>query len=149
MSIIKPVLAGFIILIAIVGVMLWIRGRPPSRPRILSASAIYLERGITPFKLSSTPGDWLDCRFNKQARSAYCLLTDEKGNEEFEDTFLSYPNATSSTQTEFNFDPRKTGTVWIGSSQNHARIPVVFLTNGVTLLPQSEYQRGAVVLGGR
>jgi hypothetical protein len=78
------VILGTMILIAVI--VLWWAGRPTRRPISLSANALYLERGVAPFKLSST-GEWLDCHFDEGEHVDHCRLTDAKGNLEFEDVF--------------------------------------------------------------
>lgn len=50
-------LLGLLAGVIAVGVLvLWWVGRPPARPANVPANGIYIETGIVPFKLRSTPG---------------------------------------------------------------------------------------------
>jgi hypothetical protein len=128
---------GTMIVLAVV--VLWWTGRPPRRPAGLSANALYIERGVVPFKLSST-GEWLDCWFDERERIDRCKLTDVKGELEFEDVFLPYEGQ-SPPQSDLVFDARRTGRVWTGTYEKSTLIPVVYLMNGEILLPRSEYEK--------
>jgi hypothetical protein len=128
-------------MIVVVIAVLWWAGRAPRRPTDLSPNALYIERGVVPFKLSSTPGDWLDCWFNELEHSDRCKMTDEKGKLEFEDVFLPYEGHFPLPQDKLVFDTRRTGHVWTGSGEKGTRIPIVYLTDGEILLPRSEYEK--------
>lgn len=128
-------------MMVLVVVVLWWAGRPPRRPGSLSSNALYIERGVVPFKLSSTPGDWLDCWFDEHERVDRCKMTDENGKLEFEDVFLPYEGQSPLLQDKLVFDTRRTGQVWTGSYEKGTRIPVVYLTDGEILLPRSEYEK--------
>jgi hypothetical protein len=132
-------LLGMMIVLAVA--VLWWVGRPPQRPANLSPKALYLERGVVPFKLSSTPGDWLDCWFDEDEQLDWCKMTDEKGRLEFEDVFLPYEGQLGIPQDKLTFDTRRTGHVWTGSYEKGTRIPVVYLADGEILLPRSEYEK--------
>lgn len=122
-------------------VVLWWAGRPPRRPASLSSNALYIEKGVVPFKLSSTPGDWLDCWFDEHEQVDRCKMTDESGKLEFEDVFLPYEGQSPLLQDKLVFDTRRTGHVWTGSYEKGTRIPVVYLSDGEILLPRSEYEK--------
>jgi len=122
-------------------IVLWWASRPPKRPAGISASALYIERGVVPFKLSSTPGDWIDCWFDAREGADRCKLTNEKGKVEFEDTFLSYGSKTPIPKSDLILDTRRTGHLWSGTYEKGTRYPIVFLQNGEILLPRSEYEK--------
>jgi len=132
-------LLGTTIVIAMV--VVWWTARPPRRPAGLSANALYLESGIVPFKRSSTPGDWLDCWFDKREQFDRCRLTDERGNLEFEDVFRPYEGQSPLPQRDLVLDHRKTGGIWTGTYEKGLRYPVVYLANGQILLPRSDYEK--------
>lgn len=127
--------------LGLVMVVLWQAGLPPQRPNGVPANAIYLERGVVPFKLSSTPGDWLYCWFDEGERLDRCKLTDEKGNLEFEDVFLTYEGQSALPQGRLVFDTRRTGRQWSGTYEKGTRYPIIYLINGEILLPRSEYNK--------
>jgi hypothetical protein len=127
-------------MIVVVIAVLWWAGRAPRRPTDLSPNALYIERGVVPFKLPST-GEWLDCWFDDHERVDRCKLTDKKGTLEFEDVFLPYDNQPPPPQTKLVLDRRRTGQVWTGSYEKGTLIPVVYLTDGEILLPRSEYEK--------
>jgi hypothetical protein len=141
MRVVRPIgaLLGTAIFIAMV--VVWWTARPPRRPAGLSTNALYMERGIVPFKLSSTPGDWLDCWFDKHERLDRCRLTDERGNLEFEDVFLPYEGQSPLPQEDLVLDRRATGHVWTGSYEKGLRYPLIHLANGQILLPRSDYEK--------
>jgi hypothetical protein len=127
-------------MIILAGFALWWTGRPPQRPNGVSANALYMERGVVPFKLSSTPGDWLDCWLDEQEHVDRCKLTDEKGKLEFQDVFVPYKGQMA-LQSNLIFDSRRTGRLWTGSYEKGFRNPVVYLSNGEILLPRSDYEK--------
>jgi hypothetical protein len=108
------------------------------RPKYLSPNALYIERAVVPFKLSSTPGDWLDCWFDENEQLDHCKMTDDKGNPEFEDVFLPYEGQSPVSQDKLVFDTGRGG-IWIGSYEKG--FPIVYLTNGEILLPRSEFEK--------
>jgi hypothetical protein len=119
----------------------WWGGRSPRRPASLSSNALYIERGVVPFKLSSTPGDWLDCWFDEHEHLDRCKMTDENGKLEFADVFLPYEGQSPLLQNKLVFDTRRTGRVWTGTYEKGTLIPIVYLTDGEILLPRSEYEK--------
>jgi hypothetical protein len=100
-----------------------------------------VERGIVPFKLSSTPGDWLDCWFDKHEQLDRCRLTDERGNLEFEDVFLPYEGQSPLPEEDLVLDRQATGHIWTGSYEKGLRYPLIYLANGQILLPRSDYEK--------
>lgn len=138
-SIWKPICA-IIALAIMVFLALWLMGRPPRRPPNLSNNALYIEKGVVPFKLSSVPGNWLDCWVDQSQQLDHCRLSDERGITEFEDVFATCENKSDIPQGELIFDKRLTGDTWVGSYEKHIDVPVIYLQNGKVLLPKSAYQ---------
>jgi hypothetical protein len=132
--------AGIAIFLVAGGVFLWWAGRPPARPANMPPNAIYIETGITPFKIGTTPGTWLGCWHDPNDRADHCRLTDEKGNLKYEDTFLPYSGRGSFQQSALTFDARRTGHLWTGSHEKGIRVPVIYLTNGQILLPEAVFE---------
>ena len=56
--------AGLAIFLVAGGVFLWWAGRSPAKPTNMPPNAIYMETGITPFKIGTTPGTWLGCWYD-------------------------------------------------------------------------------------
>ena len=127
------------ILLILIGVFWW-TSRPPRRPAGLSANALYIERGVVPFKLSSTPGDWIDCWFDQHQQIDRCKITDETGKLEFEDVFVPYEGQSPVPQDRLRF-AQGTGSIWTGTYENHLRYPLIYLTDGEILLPRSDFQK--------
>jgi len=108
----------------------------PQGDRPTSLRRRFTSRGVSSqFKLSSTPGDWLDCWFDEHEKLDRCKMTDEKGKVEFEDVFLLYERESPLLQGKLVFDTRRTGNLWTGS------IPIIYLTDGEVLLPRSQYEK--------
>lgn len=132
------------VFLAILALMWW-GSRIPKRPADISASGIFIERGIVPFKLS-THGDWLDCWRDVSSNADQCRFTDEKGVDKFKGIFLTYENKASVPGTELKIDANRTGHLWIGVTPENISFPVVFLQNGTILLPQSDYDKAKKVV---
>jgi len=125
---------------AVVGVLflaflalVWWGSRVPRRPTNISPLGVFLERGAVPFELSMH-GEWLDCWQDVHTNTDQCRLTDEKGIPEFEGTFVPYEGKAIIPLSELKIDATKTGHLWMGV------IPVIFLQNGIILLPKSDYE---------
>jgi len=140
MRVIKLIGALLGVMIVVVIGVLWWAGRVPRRPSGLSANALYVERGVVPFMLSSR-GEWLDCWFDDHERVDRCKLTDKKGALEFEDVFVPYEGQSPLPQVDLVLDHRRTGQVWTGSYERHTLVPIVYLMDGEILLPRSEYEK--------
>ena len=134
------------LMLGLAAAMIWWTSRTPRRPREVSPRALYIERGVVPFKLSSTPGDWLDCWFEEREHLDCCKLTDERGKLEFQDVFLPYEGQSALPEDKLVFDTRRTGHLWTGSYEKGTRIPIVYLTNGEILLPRSEYEKAKQIV---
>ena len=92
--------AGSVLVIIALGIWyLWWIGRPPMRPSVLPANAIYIETGGVPFKLRSTPGHWVGCWYDQNDRLNHCKVTNEIGNLEFEDVFLPYDGGAPASES--------------------------------------------------
>ena len=128
-----------VLLIAGLLVALWWTGRPPKRPPNLSTNALYIERGVVPFKLSNT-GEWLDCWFDERENVARCKLTNMNGWSEFEDAFIPYKGQAPISQGDLMLDRRRTGGLWAGTYEKGTHYPIVYLMNGEILMPRSEYE---------
>jgi len=112
--------------------LLW-EGRKPERPANLPANAIYIERGVVPFKIRSTPGNWVGCWFDEVERVDRCRVTNENGWQEFEDVFLPYKDVSPVPERDLKLDRKRTGTLWFG------RVPVIYLANGEILLARTNF----------
>jgi hypothetical protein len=141
MRVVKVVLSAVTLVVTLAALLIWWTNRPPRRPIGVSPNALYIERGVVPFKLSATPGDWLDCWFDEHEHLDRCKMTDETGKLEFEDVFLPYEGQSAVLQDKLVFDTHRTGNLWTGSYEKGTRIPVVYLTDGEILLPRSEYEK--------
>ena len=139
----KVIATALALLVILAAFVIWWTSRRPRRPKYLSPHALYIERAVVPFKLSSTPGDWLDCWFDEHEQLDHCKMTDDKGNPEFEDAFLPYEGQSPVSQDKLVFDTRRTGGIWIwvGSYEKGTNFPIVYLTNGEILFPRSEYEK--------
>ena len=135
-------IVGIVVVLGIIcaAIALWRFGRPPKRPPNLSANALYIERGVVPFKLSNS-GEWLDCWFDEHERVDRCKLTNMNGWTEFEDVFLPYTGQASPSRADLVLDRRRTGQLWSGTYEKGTRYPIVYLANGTILLPRSEYDK--------
>lgn len=127
-------------LVIIGGLLLWWVGRLPKRPPILPANAIYIEIGVVPFKLRSTPGKWLGCWYSPTDQADHCKITDENGKLEFEDVFLPYAGQEPVPTSALALDSHRTGRLWTGSYEKGIRVPVIYLTNGQILLPKTVFE---------
>jgi len=130
------VLAG---IIAVGAFLLWWTARPPARPANMPANGIYIETGIVPFKLRSTPGTWVGCWYDSTDHSDHCRITDENGKLKYEDIFLPYEGQAPILQSALIFDSR-TGHLWTGSYEKGIRVPVIYLTDGQILLPKTDFE---------
>src|SRR5208283_5034715 len=139
MRIFKIIGIAIVLLIGVLVAVLWWTCRPPQRPPNLPANALYIERGVVPFKLSNS-GEWLDCWFDKHELLARCKLTDMNGRAEFEDVFLPYSGQAPISETDLTLDRKRTGTLWGGTYEKGTLYPIVYLSNGDILLPRSEYE---------
>jgi hypothetical protein len=127
------------IVFAVFVALMWWGSRIPKRPADISPSGIFIERGSVPFEFSMH-GDWLDCWQDVHTNTDECRLTDEKGVLKYEGTFLSYGSKALVPGSELKMDAVKTGHLWIGVTvEKIISIPVIFLQNGVILLPQNDY----------
>jgi hypothetical protein len=131
-------LAGGIVLLG--GLLLWWEGRRPERPPSLPANAIYIETGVVPFKIRSTPGTWVGCWYDPTDEADHCKLTDENGRLKFEDVFLPYEGQVPVPQVALVFDTHRTGSLWTGSYEKGIHCPVIYLTNGQILLPKGVFE---------
>jgi hypothetical protein len=122
------------------GLLLWWVGRRPKRPPTLPANAIYIETGVVPFKLRSTPGKWLGCWYDPTDQADHCKITDENGKLEYEDIFLPYKGQAPIPQNALIFDSQRTGNLWTGSYEKGIRVPVIYLTDGQILLPKTDFE---------
>lgn len=129
-----------VLMIAALLVALWRAGRPPQRPPNLSTNALYIERGVVPFKLSNG-GEWLDCWFDEREHVARCKLTNMNGWSEFEDVFLPYSGQAPVLPADLGLDRRRIGNSWGGTYEKGTHYPIIYLTNGDILLPRSEYEK--------
>jgi hypothetical protein len=139
MRIFKIIGIAIVLLISVLVAVLWWTGRTPQRPPNLSVNALYIERGVVPFKLSNT-GEWLDCWFDKDEHLARCKLTNMNGWAEFEDVFLPYSGQAAISETDLMLDRKRTGRLWGGTYEKGTHYPIVYLSNGDVLLPRSEYE---------
>jgi hypothetical protein len=129
------VIVGTVIVLAAF-VLLW-AGHKPRRPHIVSSSAVYVLPNNVPFKLHKT-GYWLECWFDQHENVDRCKLSDENGNNTFEDVFLPSIGQTPLPQSELVFK-RFTGDTWTQSHDKRVNVPVVYLDNGQMLLSRSLY----------
>ena len=127
-------------IVVIGGFGLWWVGRRPNRPTSLPANAVYLESGVVPFKLRSTPGTWVGCWYELADQADRCRLTDENGKIEYEDIFLPYDGRAPVPESALIFDSHLTGLQWTGSYEKRIRVPVIYLTNGRILLPRAIFE---------
>lgn len=127
------------LMILVVGVLWWL-GHKPGRPRTVLSNALYVLPNNIPFTLHRT-GYWLDCWFDQHAKVDRCKLSDENGNEAFEDVFLPCVGQTPLPQRELVFNKRKTGYTWTWSPDKRINVPLVHLEDGQDLLPQSFYAK--------
>ncbi|MGO9865389.1 MAG: hypothetical protein ACLPLR_17415 [Terriglobales bacterium] len=127
------------LMILVVGVLWWL-GHQPGRPRTVSSNALYVYPNNVKFTFHKT-GYWLDCWFDQSAKVDRCKLSDEKGNDMFEDVFLPCVGQTPLPQRELVFNTRKTGDAWIWSPDKRINVPLVQLKDGQDLLPQSFYAK--------
>jgi len=130
------VLAG---IIAVGAFVLWWTARPPARPANVPLNGIYIEKGLVPFKLRSTPGTWIGCWYDSTDRSDHCRITDENGKLEYEDIFLPYKGQAPILQNALILDSQHTGHLWTGSDKG-IRVPVICLINGQILLPKTDFE---------
>jgi hypothetical protein len=126
------------VIVLVVGVLWW-AGRAPKRPHTVSSNALYVEPNNLGSTLHST-GYWFDCWFDKATKVDRCRLSDAKGTGLFEDVFVSCVGQIALPQSELVFDVRRTGQAWVRSPDQRINVPVVFLEDGVTLLPRSLYE---------
>lgn len=110
-----------------------------STPSKHAPNGIYIETGVVPFKLRSTPGTWVGCWYDSTDRSDHCRITDENGKLEYEDIFLPYKGQGPIPQTALIFDSQRTGHLWTGSEKGIS-VPVIYLTDGRILLPKTDFE---------
>ena len=140
---------GIIGIAVLGGLFFWWEGRRPERPLDLPTNAIYIESGIVPFKLKSTPGRWIGCWYDSSDKLDHCKVTNENGRLEFEDVFLPYEGEVAVSQSDLAFDVRRTRTVWTGSYENGILVPIIYLTNGQILLPRTIFEKAKRDVQGR
>jgi hypothetical protein len=140
MRVIKLIAGSVAGVVAIGGLFLWWAGRPPARPANVPTNAIYIETGVVPFKVRSTPGTWVGCWYDSTDQADHCRLTDENGKLKYEDIFLPYEGQAPIQQTALIFDSQRTGHLWTGSYEKAVRVPVIYLTNGQILLPKAVFE---------
>jgi hypothetical protein len=140
MRILKISGIALLLMIACGLLALWWGSRPPHRPPNLSASALYIERGVVPFKLLNS-GEWLDCWFDEHEHVVRCKLTNMNGWSEFEDVFLPYPRQSPVLPADLILNRRRTGTLWSGTYEKSIQYPIVYLANGEILLPRSDFEK--------
>jgi hypothetical protein len=138
----------FALIVGIPVSFMWRASIPPPTPQNLSARAIYIERGTTPFKITRT-GDWLDCWFDDREKVDRCQMTDLRGAVEFEDIFVPLPGHPPAMTADLQFDS-KTGSLRTGSDVDGkwVAVPIVFLRDGAVLIPKSRYDEGKALLNG-
>ncbi|HKR84975.1 MAG TPA: hypothetical protein VJS37_12530, partial [Terriglobales bacterium] len=140
--------AGAILLFA-GGLFLWWEGRLPERPSNLPKNAIYLETGVVPFKLKSTPGRWVGCWYDSSDQFDHCKVTNQNGWLEFEDVFLPNEGRAAVPESDLIFDTNRTGRLWTGSYEEKITAPVIYLTSGQILLPRKVFDKAKHDLQGR
>ena len=146
---IGTVTGGVVGIAVLGGLFLWWEGRRPERPAGLPLNAIYIESGVVPFKLRSTPGRWVGCWYDPSDQFDHCKVTNENGWQEFEDVFLPYEGQRPIPQSALVFDTRRTGHLWTGSYEKGLNVPVVYLTNGQILLPKTIFEKAKRTVEGR
>ncbi len=104
MRVFKLISGAVACLVAVGIAFLWWSGRPPVRPANVLTNAIYIETGITAFKVGTTPGTWVGCWYDSKDEADHCRLTDENGKLKFEDIFLPYNGQTPISQTPLTLD---------------------------------------------
>jgi hypothetical protein len=140
MRVLRTIAALAVGIIALGSSFLWWAGRPPKRPHNFPSNAIYIETGVVPFKIRSTPGTWLGCWYDPTDQFDHCRLTDENGRLKFEDVFLPYEGQGPIPQAALVFDTHRTGTLWTGSYEKGIRVPVIYLADGQILLPKAVFE---------
>jgi hypothetical protein len=138
---IGAVACGILGIVVAVGLLFWWEGRRPERPASLPPNAIYIESGVVPFKLKSTPGRWLGCWYDANDQFDHCKVTNENGWLEFEDVFLPSEGQITVSQSDLVLDIHRTGTLWTGSYEKGITVPVIYLTNGQILLPRTIFEK--------
>jgi hypothetical protein len=126
--------AGTLLILGVIGAYWW-ANTVPSRPRGVPTTAVFL---WAPYVGLPGPrrGSWLAC--SEKAGHNRCTLSGVDGNIEYEGEFVPYGRKDAIPADQLRIDPIKTREyeVWVGE----ALVPLVYLDNGVVLLPASNYK---------
>jgi hypothetical protein len=104
----------------------------PQRPQQLAATAVW--RPTPSDQLRLTPhGDWIDCR--QDGRQAHCLVTDAKGQPEFDGVFSTLPQDKPLESAQLVPVTSEAIAPWMWSSHAGRLVPMIHLEDGTVLAP--------------
>jgi hypothetical protein len=141
-------IAAGVAALCIIGIVgeYWYANTPPSRPLNVPPDAVFV---WAPYVgLPTAPrGTWLSCWFDVSQRVDKCRVSSKTGETQYEGEFAEYPTKRAANPSQLRIDAQKTreSKVWVRS----ALVPIVYLTDGLVLVPIEAYNEAATTLAGR
>lgn len=124
----------------------WWSNIPPQRPQGVSPTAVFLWAGHLGLP-APKHGTWLECWTDSKVRENRCRLTEMDGTRSFEGAFVANTGKGPVPQSELHVLSEQTSQsvdLWV--RVNTQLVPLVFLQNGVVLIPSDAYQEGMAKL---
>jgi hypothetical protein len=120
----------------------WWSNIPPKRPPDVSASAVFLWTGHLGLP-ALKHGTWIECWADTETGVNKCKLTEMDGTSGYEGVFVADTGMALVPQSDLHIDVENTSnrTFWVRFDKLRGA-PLVFLQNGVALIPKDAYQEG-------
>jgi hypothetical protein len=137
---------GIVLLILAVAAILgayWWANIPPSRPRELSANAVWLWAPSVGLPAPKR-GIWLACWNGSHDGKCRCKTIDKDGRTLYEGMFLPYrqERPVSGSDLTINIEQTQQHHIDQGIFLQGELVPLVYLKNGDVLIPAAKYEDG-------
>ena len=124
----------------------WWSNVPPKRPRGVSQAAVFLWAGHLGLP-AAKHGTWIECWTDTVGGINKCKLTEMDGRINYEGVFLADTGNTPVPQPDMVVESEQTSQrvhLWVRVGEH--LVPLVFLQDGIVLIPRDAYQEGLAKL---
>lgn len=124
----------------------WWSNVPPKRPPDVSADAVFLWTGGLGLP-APKHGTWIECWTDAAEGVNKCRLTEMDGKITYEGVFLTNTGKNPVSESDLKIDTETTSnrTFWVRFDMLRGA-PLVFLRNGIVLIPRDAYEEGMATL---
>ncbi len=124
----------------------WWANVPPTRPRNVSANAVFLWAGHLGLPAPKY-GTWIECWTELASGVNKCKLTEMDGTPRYQGGFLADTGKMPVPQADLKIEgePTSDSTHWVRLDGLRGA-PLVFLKDGTVLVPKEGYQEGMATL---